>query len=240
MADTAWNAHYRRPQAGGPSIFGNPITLSATMQVPLCRAGERCYLSSTFLRYKVGTTAFLFHLRTVIIQPHTILTMALAWANLETLRIQELSGNNVLNELQNVMNGSQYSWKSIHHRLQELNVEYSIYLEWNALSTIKREWDEHHVLNGVAIAKTEWRPSSYQALLISLKVFPIQAGLGAEGKSPLFATHHEIFSQFSRNPTCYRQPRHGFSFHKSRSLDRLQEMGATLLRSLLGGRELGG
>jgi len=218
------------------------MTLNAisTMQVQRAGRGSDAIYLLLSSATKVGTTTFLFHLRTVIIQPQTILIMALAWANLETLRIQELSSNNVLNELQNVMNGSQYSWKSIHHRLQELNVEYSIYLEWNALCTIKREWDEHHVLNGAAIARTEWRPSSYQALLISLKVFPIQAGLGAEGKSPLFATHHEIFSQFSRNPTYYRQPRQGFSFHKSRSLDRLQEMGATLLRSLLGGRELGG
>jgi hypothetical protein len=119
--------------------------------------------------------------------------MASTWVSRETIRIQKLSSSDSLNELHNVLNGSQYSWTSIHHRLQELNVEYPIYLEWNALCSIKREWDKNSVFNLSAIARNEWRPNSYQALLTSLKVFPIQAGLGADGKTPLSVNYHEIF-----------------------------------------------
>jgi hypothetical protein len=121
-----------------------------------------------------------------------------AWAVQESTRIKALSDPDLITEVHNAMNGSTYSWHSIHQQLQKKQTDYSLFREWSHLCDLKRDWEaDPSVLRArhsgaLFHAESEisglskrnlWRPHSYRALLLKLKLLPICAGLGIEGNT---------------------------------------------------------
>jgi hypothetical protein len=119
-----------------------------------------------------------------------------AWTVHESHRIKALSEPDLITEVHNAMNGSTYSWHSIHKQLQKDRTDYTIFQEWSYLCDLKRDWETDPLVlrarrSGARFhAESEisglsernlWRPQSYRALLLRLKLLPIRAGLGIEG-----------------------------------------------------------
>jgi hypothetical protein len=106
------------------------------------------------------------------------------WAKREVLRIEALSKQQVLRELQGIMEGRNYSWNYISELLQarfdEGSLEFSlkdgtILREWNNLCAEKRAWEKKgHLSTNDAEFNMD--------CLINLKILPVQAGLGIEGR----------------------------------------------------------
>jgi hypothetical protein len=121
-----------------------------------------------------------------------------AWAVHEISRIKSLPDTDLITEVHNAMNGSTYSWHSIHKQLQRNKIDYSLFQEWSYLCDLKRDWESNpsvlqarhngvyfnaeSVISGLS-ERDLWRPHSYCALLLNLKLLPIRAGLGIEGNA---------------------------------------------------------
>jgi len=106
------------------------------------------------------------------------------WAKQEVLKIEGLSKQQVMSELQGIMEGHKYSWHCINAllqgKLEEGSLEFSdchgeVLFEWKNLCDEKRMWEK----NGRPSVKSE---KFNVACLINLKILPIKAGLGSEGK----------------------------------------------------------
>jgi hypothetical protein len=106
------------------------------------------------------------------------------WPEREVLRIEALSEQQVLSELQEIMEGRSYSWHSINQLLQDqldkeaLEVTFidgDILFEWNNLCDEKRKWERKGCLSNDC---AEFN----RDCLINLKILPFQAGLGLESK----------------------------------------------------------
>lgn len=106
------------------------------------------------------------------------------WPKLEVLRIEALSDEDVLLELESIMEGRNYSWHSINEQMQaELDkgaLEFTaedgdVLFEWNNLCDEKRNWErEGHFSLSYADFNRD--------CLINLKIIPTKAGLGSKGK----------------------------------------------------------
>ncbi len=105
------------------------------------------------------------------------------WPRREVLRIQALSDKQVLTELQEIMEGRNYSWHKISQLLQaqldkgalEFTLEDGdVIFEWNNLCHEKREWERNRRFS---VSCAEFKKDC----LINLKIIPIQGGLGFEG-----------------------------------------------------------
>lgn len=110
------------------------------------------------------------------------------WAKRQVLRIEALSKQEVLCELQGIMEGHNYSWHCINDLLQaqfnEGSLEFSlvdgdVLFEWNNLCNEKRVWEKRGRLS-VDIAEFN------MDCLINLNILPVQAGLGMEGRLPFW------------------------------------------------------
>jgi hypothetical protein len=106
------------------------------------------------------------------------------WAKRQVLRVEALSKQEVLCELQGIMEGHSYSWNRINDllqaRLDEGSLEFSfadgdVLFEWNNLCYEKRMWEKRGRLS---VDNAEFN----MACLINLKILPVQAGLGIEGR----------------------------------------------------------
>ena len=107
------------------------------------------------------------------------------WQKREVLRIEALSEQQVLSELQDVMEGHNYSWHTINELLQGqldkgdlefMVVDGDVLFEWNNLCDKKWEWERKgRPLNNSVDFNRD--------CLINLMVLPFQAGLGHESTS---------------------------------------------------------
>ena len=106
------------------------------------------------------------------------------WAKRQVLQIENLSKQQVLLELQGIMEGHSYSWHCINEFLQarfddgslELSlVDGDVLFEWNNLCDEKRVWEKRGRLS---VNNAEFNMDC----LINLKILPVQAGLGIEGR----------------------------------------------------------
>ncbi|KAH8674435.1 hypothetical protein BGZ60DRAFT_404018 [Tricladium varicosporioides] len=104
------------------------------------------------------------------------------WSKQTVLRIEALSEQQVLSELQGVIEGRTYSWHSIskllQSRLDEGDLEFvpadgNILFEWNNLCYEKQEWERKGRLSQEC---AEFN----RDCLINLMILPFQAGLGFE------------------------------------------------------------
>jgi hypothetical protein len=106
------------------------------------------------------------------------------WPKREVLRIEALSEQQVLSELQEIMKGHGYSWHSINKLLQDqldkealefTFIDGDILFEWNNLCDEKRKWERNGCLSADC---AEFN----RDCLINLKILPFQAGLGLKSK----------------------------------------------------------
>ena len=105
-----------------------------------------------------------------------------SWSKQAVMRIEALSDSQVLLELQEAMEGRNYSWHSINkllqNRLDEGDIEFThvggdVLFEWNNLCDEKRIWEK----NG----KFSHDCSEFNRdCLINLMILPFQGGLGFE------------------------------------------------------------
>jgi hypothetical protein len=107
------------------------------------------------------------------------------WEKQEMGRIIELSDQQVMRELKEIMRGRDYSWHTISQRLQkrlrynDLEIEHfepgNILYEWNVLCDERLSW--------LRYSRPSFRNFKFnRACLTNLKIIPTQAGLGTEGK----------------------------------------------------------
>lgn len=115
----------------------------------------------------------------------------MSWAEREIVRIHLLSDQLLLAEIHNAMNGYDYSWKMIHRRLRELEVDYKLFREWIELCDIRQAWEKHpslcksldpfdHAVVLAHLSAGDSRALMYRSLLVRLRTVPLKA-LGAEG-----------------------------------------------------------
>lgn len=106
------------------------------------------------------------------------------WAKQQVLLIEASSKQQILFELQSIMAGHNYSWHCINGLLQaqfdEGALEFSlvdgdVLFEWNNLCDEKRVWEKKGRLS---INNSEYN----MGCLINLKILPVHAGLGIEGR----------------------------------------------------------
>ncbi len=106
------------------------------------------------------------------------------WPKREVLRIEALSEQQVLSELQEIMEGRNYSWHSINKLLQDqldkealefTFIDGDILFEWSNLCDEKRKWERKGCLSDDC---AEFN----RDCLINLKILPFQAGLGLKSK----------------------------------------------------------
>ena len=114
------------------------------------------------------------------------------WARRELVRIEALPNADLIVEVHNAMNGHTYSWRSIQRTLHHLDIDYSLYLEWNDLCTLKHTWDglpsltrerqREDIVQGLSrdLSRRTWNLNHLRTLLISLKLILIRAGLEEE------------------------------------------------------------
>jgi DNA polymerase elongation subunit (family B) len=118
--------------------------------------------------------------------------MSTTWADRELVRIKALPNADVIIEVHKAMNGHTYSWRCIQRRLQRLDIDNNIYLDWIDLCKLKQTWDRIPSLTKERqhkdIVERLSRDLSYQSwnlkylrmLLISLKLILIRAGIKEE------------------------------------------------------------
>ncbi|KAE8441677.1 hypothetical protein EG329_004549 [Mollisiaceae sp. DMI_Dod_QoI] len=109
------------------------------------------------------------------------------WAYRELVRIEALPNADLILEVHNAINGHNYSWKSIQTKLRHLNVDYSLYLEWDTLCHLKRTWetfpsltrDKQHedIVASLSRDDKAWNPKYLRTLLVNLRLIPIRAGV---------------------------------------------------------------
>lgn len=117
-------------------------------------------------------------------------TQLTEWAHREVARIEALSDEELVIEVTNVMNGDIYSWKSIQTRMQQLDANPALRLEWSSLWNLKKKWERFDSVtqqNGV-VPTTETvqslrNPQALRVLLVKPKLITSRAGLGKEGRS---------------------------------------------------------
>jgi hypothetical protein len=106
------------------------------------------------------------------------------WQKQQVLRIESIEAHQVLSELRDIMEGHNYSWYSIKDLLQarfdngdlaHTLIDGDVLFEWNNLCNEKRVWEKRGHLS---VDRIEFNKDC----LINLKLLPIQAGLGTEGK----------------------------------------------------------
>ena len=106
------------------------------------------------------------------------------WPKEEVLRIEALSDQEVLSELEGIVDGRNYSWHSINElmktQLYKGALEFTfqdgdVIFEWNNLCDEKRNWEQTRSLSS---SSTEFNIDC----LINLKILPAKAGFGSEGK----------------------------------------------------------
>jgi hypothetical protein len=106
------------------------------------------------------------------------------WREKEINRLNALFDCQVLEELQRIMGGYDYSWHTINQALQEqLNdgtLEFTlehgdIIFEWNNLCEERREWEKRGCFS-------VYSADFNRDCLFNLKIIPVRAGLGDKGK----------------------------------------------------------
>ncbi len=114
------------------------------------------------------------------------------WADREIVRINALPNADLIMELHSAMNGHTYSWRSIQRRLQHLDTDINVSLDWNDLCSLKQTWDRIPSLSRERQSKDiaerlsqdashrAWNLKYLRALLISLKLILIRTGLAEE------------------------------------------------------------
>jgi hypothetical protein len=137
------------------------------------------------------------------------------WQKREISRIESLSDDEVLKEVQNIMNGQNYSWFSLDKHLRAIEISGVLYSEWAILWEAKRSWDKasHLVqcLGGSSLDATDiysyvvrrklWRTCSYRHVLLTMKILPTYSGLKAKGIfSP--SSLQQISLQLIRDTAC--------------------------------------
>lgn len=120
------------------------------------------------------------------------------WALREGARIKALSEDEVIIEITNAMNGENYSWRSIKTRMERLDPNSTLYLDWSSLWILKKKWED---IPSTTNRGRQNKPSTiaqsnashsktqitqeFRILLVKLKLVTARAGLGKEGKSDL-------------------------------------------------------
>jgi hypothetical protein len=114
------------------------------------------------------------------------------WADREIVRINALPNADLIMELHSAMNGHTYSWRSIQRCLQHLDTDNNVSLDWSDLCSLKQTWDRMPSLTRERQSKDiaerlsqdpshrAWDLKYLRALLISLKLILIRAGLAEE------------------------------------------------------------
>jgi hypothetical protein len=106
------------------------------------------------------------------------------WPKHEVLRIEALSDEEVLSELESIVDGRSYSWHSINElmkaQLYKGALEFTfqdgdVIFEWNNLCDEKRNWEQKRSLSSSS-------KRFNRDCLINLKILPTKAGFGSEGK----------------------------------------------------------
>lgn len=118
------------------------------------------------------------------------------WEEAEARRIEILSSEALLEEIASIMSGHCYSWLTIKKRLRAVGISsFTLHRRWNTLCNRRLEWNVMSKAIGLKsqdrsstfLAHLEqrglWNAESYQRLLLNLKMIPIHAGLGLEGKN---------------------------------------------------------
>ncbi|PMD22687.1 hypothetical protein NA56DRAFT_94734 [Hyaloscypha hepaticicola] len=117
------------------------------------------------------------------------------WQKQEIARIEKLTSDEVLIEVQNIMNGQNYSWYSLDKRLRDIEITSALYSEWALLWEAKRNWDKaSHLVQSLGGSSSDtsaifsyvfrrnlWRSASYRCILLTLKILPTYSGLKAKG-----------------------------------------------------------
>jgi hypothetical protein len=120
------------------------------------------------------------------------------WQKQEIARIENLTRDEVLIEVQNIMNEQNYSWYSLDKRLREVEITSALYNEWALLWEAKRNWDKaSHLVQSLGGSSSDtstifsyvarrklWRATSYRYILLTLKILPTSSGLKAKGTVP--------------------------------------------------------
>lgn len=114
------------------------------------------------------------------------------WACRELARIEALPNADLIVEVHNAMNGHTYSWRSIQATLRHLDIDDSLYLDWNDLCHLKHTWDsipsltrerQHEdIVQSLSrdLSRQRWNLKHLRKLLIGLKLILIRAGLEEE------------------------------------------------------------
>jgi hypothetical protein len=114
------------------------------------------------------------------------------WADRELVRIKALPNADLIIEVHNAMNGHTYSWRVIQRRLQRLDTDNNIYLDWIDLCKLKQTWDRIPSLTRERqhkdiverlsrdLSRRAWNLKHLRTLLINLKLILIRAGLEEE------------------------------------------------------------
>lgn len=112
-----------------------------------------------------------------------------SWAAQELMRIEALPNADLIIEVHHAMNGQTYSWRSIRRRLQNLDIDQSLQLDWNDLCNLKQTWDsipsltrerQHQdVVQGLSrdLNRRTWDLKHLRRLLTGLKLVLIRAGV---------------------------------------------------------------
>jgi hypothetical protein len=122
-------------------------------------------------------------------------TQLTEWARREVARIEALSEEELIIEVTNAMMGSDYSWRSINTRMQRLDANSTVYLDWSSLWSLKKKWESIPSVTCGRQSKTTTTVQSvgshnkirstedFRVLLVNLKLITARAGLGGEGIS---------------------------------------------------------
>jgi len=116
-----------------------------------------------------------------------------AWGQQEVARINLLPENELLTEFHDIITGKAYSWRTIGLQLKQAQLSLDLYREWSILCDVKRNWEITHAscvsqpfdadaVLASLIHDNLWKRRAYQVTLNNLKILPLYAGLGAEGK----------------------------------------------------------
>jgi hypothetical protein len=132
-----------------------------------------------------------FH-KVLSIQIHLGMSSENTWADRELARIKALPNADLIIEVHSAMNGHTYSWRSIQRRLQHLDTDNNIFLDWNDLRSLKQTWDsipsltrerQHKDISqrlSRDLSRRAWNLKHLRTLLIRLKLILIHAGLEEE------------------------------------------------------------
>ncbi len=105
-----------------------------------------------------------------------------SWPEQEVVRIESLSNEEVLIELQEVMVGANYSWNRMHYLFQDKAwaLPTALLLEWKNACEERMGWESKGRLSA---NNNDYR----RDFLINLKIFPFLADIGNESELALVA-----------------------------------------------------